>query len=49
MNRTPLDYFRDGLEAMQKAQEFVVFTPATRGSRTVQGFRGPVRSLPKKL
>ena len=26
MNRTPLDYFRDGLEAMQKAQEFVVFS-----------------------
>ncbi len=24
MNRTPLDYLRDALEAMQKAQEFVV-------------------------
>ena len=23
MNRTPLDYLRDTLEAMQKAQEFV--------------------------
>ena len=23
MNRTPLDYLRDALEAMQKAQEFI--------------------------
>ena len=32
MNRTPLDYFRDGLEAMQKAQEFVEGMDYTRPS-----------------